>query len=234
MAKTRSSARLTSSKAPPATKAITPKKTTSPAPSSATTTTTAADGLPIIHFPSAADFSSWLSDNHATSSGLFLRIAKKGSNIPSATYDSALAWGWIDGQRRTCPDDPDRFFTQRFTRRRKGSLWSRRNVEKVDRLTAEGRMMDGGLREVERAKADGRWERAYAGQRTMEVPRDLGEALHANKKAKDVFESLDKGGRYALLLRLETARKTETRGSRVEKLVDMLAEGRAGVTKQRV
>ncbi|KAL2205239.1 hypothetical protein CC79DRAFT_1371057 [Sarocladium strictum] len=225
MSTRRSSARLASSKPLPIAEEISPKAKVSPAPIAATTT-----DLPIIHFSSASAFSSWLSTNHSTSPGLFLKISKKSSNIPSATYDTALdvalTWGWIDGQRRTCPDDPGRFFLQRFTKRRKGSNWSKRNVEKVGKLTEEGRMMKEGLEEVERAKADGRWERAYAGQKDMEVPQDLSKALEENRKAKEVFESLQKSKRFVLLMRLETAKKTETRAARVDKLVTMLADGK--------
>ncbi|KAH8178098.1 bacteriocin-protection, ydeI or ompD-Associated domain-containing protein [Sarocladium implicatum] len=227
----RVSSRIAASKTPVPKPSPPPKPPASPSPS-ATTHPTPSTDLPIIHFPSAADFSSWLASNHATSSGLFLKIAKKSSGIPSATYDSALdvalCWGWIDGQRRTCADDPATFFLQRFTRRRKGSLWSKRNVDKVAALTTEGRMEAAGLREVEMAKEDGRWDRAYVGQSKMEVPKDLVEALNVRTEAKQVFDSLDKGKRYTLLLRLETAKKKETRATRVEKLIDDLAAGKIG------
>jgi uncharacterized protein YdeI (YjbR/CyaY-like superfamily) len=154
-------------------------------------------------------------------------LAKKGTIDPtSLTYDEALeealCHGWIDGQARSRDDAT---YLQRYTPRRPRSAWSQRNTKIVERLTAEGRMHPAGLAEVERAKADGRWDAAYAGSATIEVPADLAEALKAEPQALAMFETLNSRNRYAVLYRIETAKRPETRQRRVEKYVAMLARG---------
>ena len=187
----------------------------------------ASPDLPIEHFADAAAWEHWL-ERHPQSSGVWLKIAKKDASIPSVTYsealDVALCHGWIDGQKKGFDAQ---FFLQRFTPRRARSTWSKINVAKIDVLTAAGRMRPAGLREVEAAKADGRWDAAYDGAKSMDVPPELAKALALakNRKAKAFFETLDKTNRYALCWRVQTAVKPETKLARVEKLVAMLARG---------
>ncbi len=181
--------------------------------------------LPIRHFRDAAAFEKWLTAN-VGEKGLWLKIAKKESGIASVTYaeaiEVALCHGWIDGLKRSCDA---KFFLQRFTPRRPRSLWSKINIAHVERLTTAGRMQPAGLREVEAAKADGRWQAAYDSATTMEVHAELAAALAKNRKAKAFFETLDKTNRYAVCWRVQTAKKPETRAARIEKLVAMLARG---------
>ncbi|MBD9468044.1 YdeI/OmpD-associated family protein [Pseudoxanthomonas sp. PXM01] len=183
--------------------------------------------LPIEHFADAAAWERWL-ERHATSAGLWLKIAKKEAGIASVSYaealDVALCHGWIDGQKKGFDAQ---FFLQRFTPRRARSTWSKINVAKIDVLVAAGRMRPAGLREVEAAKADGRWDAAYDGAKSMEVPPELAKALALAKhrKAKAFFDTLDKTNRYAVCWRVQTAVKPETKHARVEKLVAMLAKG---------
>lgn len=181
--------------------------------------------LSIQHFRNAAAFEKWLAANLGEK-GLWLKIAKKESGIASVTYaeavEVALCHGWIDGLKRSCDAQ---FFLQRFTPRRPRSLWSKINIAHVERLTVAGRMQPAGLREVEAAKADGRWQAAYAGAATMEVHAELAAALAKNRKAEAFFETLDKTNRYAVCWRVQTAKKPETRTARIEKLVAMLARG---------
>jgi uncharacterized protein YdeI (YjbR/CyaY-like superfamily) len=183
------------------------------------------DDLPILPFADAAAWETWLIAN-AASKGLWLKIAKKDSGIATVTYDQALevalCHGWIDGQKRGFDRD---CFLQRFTPRRSKSIWSKINIGKVERLIAEGRMRAGGAREVDAAKADGRWDAAYDGARNMAVPPELAAALAKNKKARTFFETLDKTNRYSVCWRVQTAKKPETRAKRVETLVAMLARG---------
>lgn len=185
----------------------------------------AAPELPIEHFADAVAWERWL-ERHAQSGGLWLKIAKKDAGIPSVTYaealDVALCHGWIDGQKKGFDAQ---FFLQRFTPRRPRSTWSKINVAKIDTLSAAGRMRPAGLREVEAAKADGRWDAAYDGARSMDVPPELAKALARNRKAKAFFDTLDKTNRYAVCWRVQTAVKPETKQARVEKLVAMLARG---------
>ncbi len=181
--------------------------------------------LPILHFETPQAWEHWLAASTAAP-GVWLKIAKKDAGIASVTYaealDVALCHGWIDGQKKGLDAH---FFLQRFTPRRPRSLWSKINVAKVEALVAAGRMRPGGLREVEAAKADGRWAAAYSGAASMEVPAELAKALAKNRKARTFFESLDKTNRYAVCWRVQTARKPETRAARVEALVAMLARG---------
>lgn len=181
------------------------------------------DGIP---FASAAEWEEWLEANHASSDGVWIKMAKKESGIDSVRYpevlDSALCFGWIDARREALDG---RYFLQRFTPRRSRSRWSRINRDKVKRLMAEGRMRPAGLAEVERAKADGRWDAAYAGQSTSTVPDDLQRELDARPDAKAFFEQLSSQNRYAILYRLQDAKRPETRARRLAKFVAMLEAG---------
>lgn len=181
--------------------------------------------LPIEHFVDAAAWERWL-ERHPASDGVWLKIAKKDSGLASVSYadalDVALCHGWIDGQKKGFDAQ---CFLQRFTPRRPRSTWSKINVGKVDALVAAGRMRPAGLREIEQAKADGRWDAAYDGARSMEVPPELAQALAKNRKARDFFEALDRTNRYAVCWRVQTPVKLETKRARVEKLVAMLARG---------
>ncbi|GAA4805236.1 YdeI/OmpD-associated family protein [Lysobacter hankyongensis] len=183
------------------------------------------DDLPVLAFADDAAFEAWLCAN-AASKGLWLKIAKKDSGIATVTYagalDVALCHGWIDGQKRGFDAA---YFLQRFTPRRPKGLWSKINIGHAERLIAAGRMRDGGLREIEAAKADGRWEAAYDGARNMETPPELAAALAKNRKARAFFDTLDKTNRYAVCWRVQTAKKPDTKAKRVETLVAMLARG---------
>jgi uncharacterized protein YdeI (YjbR/CyaY-like superfamily) len=183
--------------------------------------------LPTLPFKSQKDWEAWLERNQAQSSGVWVKIAKKGSEIPSVTYmeavDVALCYGWIDGQAKSVDAS---FYVQRFTPRTATSRWSKINCGKVEEFIAQGRMRPSGLRQVEAAKADGRWKRAYAGQRTIGVPDDLQKILDKNPKARNFFATLDSKNRYAVLYRIQDAKKPETRARRIEKFVAMLNEGK--------
>jgi len=184
------------------------------------------DDLPILPFRSSAEWESWLEENHGDAAGLWLKIAKKASRIETVTYaealDVALCFGWIDGQRGRFDDE---WFVQRFTPRRARSRWSQINRDKVEQLIADGRMRPAGLREIERAKDDGRWDAAYASQSTIEVPDDLQQALDTNPAAKEFFATLSGSNRFAILYRIHDAKRAETRTRRIEKFVAMLARG---------
>jgi uncharacterized protein YdeI (YjbR/CyaY-like superfamily) len=172
-------------------------------------------------FADAAAWSKWLAAHHGAPDGLWLLLAKKGTKGLSYVdaLEVALAWGWIDAHKR--PID-DAHWTQRFTPRRKASAWSKINCGKAEALIAAGKMHAPGLAEVTRAKADGRWAGAYDGARTATVPDDLLQALATKPNAAAFFETLDRANRYAILYRLQTAKKPATRASRIEKFVDML------------
>ncbi len=188
---------------------------------------TAKPELPIMPFASREAWEAWLEEEHATSDGLWLKIAKKGSGIETVTFaealDAALCYGWIDSQRGGFDE---RFFLQRFTPRKPRSEWSRVNREKVAKLMEAGRMRPAGLREVERAKADGRWDAAYEPQSAATVPEDLRLELEKNEGAREFFETLDRANRYAILHRIRDAKKPETRARRIAHYVQMLAEGK--------
>ena len=177
-------------------------------------------------FKSAKAFETWLKKHHASSDGLWLKIAKRGADEPSITYpeavEVALCWGWIDGQKKGLDDQ---HFLQRFTPRRERSLWSKINVDKVSALIEAGRMQASGHAQIEAAKADGRWRQAYDGARTSKVPEDLLAALQAEPKAKAFFATINATNRYAVLWRIQTAAKAETRAKRIAQLVEMLARG---------
>jgi len=182
--------------------------------------------LPIMSFEFAQEWEAWLAGNHASSDGLWLRFFKKGSGKPTVTHDEALdvalCYGWIDGQAKKYDDLS---WIQKFTPRRAGSVWSRRNTEHVERLIQENRMQPPGLAEVEAAKADGRWERAYDSPSKMAVPEDFLEELAQNQEAKAFFETLNKANIYAIAWRLQTAKKPETREKRMKAILAMLAKG---------
>ncbi len=183
------------------------------------------DATPTL-FKSARAFETWLGKHHATSSGLWLKIAKRGADEPSVTYaeavEIALCWGWIDGQKKSLDAQ---HFLQRFTPRRPRSVWSKINVDKVAALIAAGRMQAPGYAQIEAAKVDGRWARAYDGARTSAVPEDLQAALENAPRAKAFFATLDATNRYAVLWRIQTAVKSETRARRIAQLVAMLGRG---------
>jgi uncharacterized protein YdeI (YjbR/CyaY-like superfamily) len=185
------------------------------------------EGLPIIHFKSQEDWEAWLQKNHATSDGIWIKLAKKNSKIKPVSrqevLDIAICYGWIDGQAASLDDN---FWMQRFTRRRPKSNWSKINCQKATELIAQGKMKAPGLKEVELAKQDGRWDKAYDSQRTMTVPYDLQKKLDENPRAGEYFANLDSKNRYAILYRIHGAKKPETRARRIEKFVTMLNEGK--------
>ena len=174
-----------------------------------------------------AAWRAWLFEHHNSPAGVWLSLAKKGTTEPtSLRYDDALeealCFGWIDGQIQRVDGST---YRQRFTPRRARSKWSQRNVGKVERLTAEGRMHPSGIAEVERAKGDGRWQAAYAGQADLEVPDDLAAALAAEPRARRMFDILTRQNRYAVLYRIADAKRAETRARRIKQFVAMLARG---------
>ena len=183
--------------------------------------------LPVLPFADQAALEAWLEAEHLTAPGLYVKIAKKGSGVPSITWEPMvevlLCFGWIDGRANRIDD---RFYVQRITPRRPKSVWSLKNVATAERLIAEGRMRPAGLAAVEAAKADGRWERAYAGPATITVPGDLAAALDAEPEARAAFDALDGANRYAVLHRVHTAATPATRAKRIATAVDMLREGR--------
>jgi uncharacterized protein YdeI (YjbR/CyaY-like superfamily) len=185
-----------------------------------------ADELPTLLFATSADLEAWLEQNHAGSAGLWLKIAKKGVAETSVTYgealELALCFGWIDSQKRGFDE---RHFLQRFTPRRPRGRWSKINREKAEALIEAGKVRSTGMAEIEAARADGRWEAAYEGQRTAKVPDDLQRELDANPPAAKFFAALDGANRYAILYRLDEAKKPETRERRLRKFVAMLERG---------
>lgn len=185
------------------------------------------DETPALTVADVAAWRAWLAEHCEGSTGVWLCLAKKGTTHPtSLTYDQALqealCCGWIDGQVRRLDE---RTYRQRFTPRRARSMWSQRNVAIVERLAREGRMRPAGVAAVERAKADGRWQAAYAGQASSEVPADLAAALRVEPSAQAMFEGLSSQNRYAILFRIGAAKRPETRVRRIEGFVAMLARG---------
>lgn len=182
--------------------------------------------LPIHKFTSAEAFTSWLAQHHKMSSGIWIRIFKISSGVPTITYaealDEALCYGWIDGQKKTYDTAS---WLQKFTPRRRKSIWSKRNQEHVERLAKSGRMQSAGIEEVEAAKADGRWQQAYESSANMVVPADFLNELAKNKKAEAFFKTLNKTNRYSIVWRLQTAKKTETRNKRMKAIIAMLNRG---------
>jgi uncharacterized protein YdeI (YjbR/CyaY-like superfamily) len=182
---------------------------------------------PTIAFASRDDWAEWLTEHHDADEGVWLKLAKKGSGIASVTQaeavEVALCFGWIDGQAKPVDDD---YWLQRFTPRRARSRWSKINRDRATALIERGEMHPAGLREVERAKADGRWDAAYASPSTATVPDDLQAALDADDEASAFFATLDSANRYAILYRVQDAKRPETRARRIEKYVAMLREHR--------
>ncbi len=175
----------------------------------------------------ASAWRAWLAEHHERSPGTWLVLAKKGTTDPTSlsyaeALDEALCHGWIDGQVRRRDEAT---YRQRFTPRRARSIWSQRNVRNAQRLIADGRMQPAGLAEVERARADGRWDAAYAGSASAEVPADLAAALAAQPAAQAMFDVLTSQNRFAVLFRIAGARRGPTRARRIEQFVAMLARG---------
>ena len=181
----------------------------------------------MMAFATEAKFRAWLDKNHAKTSEIWVKFAKKGSGIKTVNYQDAvevaLCYGWIDGLMRKLDDD---YYIQRFTPRRPKSKWSKINRAKVEQLIKAGKMKPAGFAEIERAKADGRWDAAYDSPSTMEVPDDLQRELHKNPRARKFFETLNKSTRYAVLYQIHDAKRVETRARRISKFVEMFNEGK--------
>jgi uncharacterized protein YdeI (YjbR/CyaY-like superfamily) len=189
--------------------------------------TSVAANSPELTLPDARAWRSWLTEHHGDAGGVWLVLAKKGTTVPtSLTYvealEEALCFGWVDGQLRSGTEGT---FRRRFTLRRPGSSWSKHNVALVGLLMRQERMQPSGLAAVDRAKADGTWGAAYSGQAAIEVPSDLAAALAAQPAAQKTFESLSGANRYAVLYRIETAKRPDVRAQRIKRLVEMLARG---------
>lgn len=182
--------------------------------------------LPVLAFETQAAWESWLADHHAEPQGLWIRFYKKAAKQPTVTYaealDVALCYGWIDGQAQKYDADS---YLQRFTPRRKRSLWSKVNRGKAEALIAAGRMQPAGLREIEAARADGRWEAAYDAFSKAEAPEDFAAELSRHPQAQAFFESLSQTNRYSFLYRIQTAKKPETRRKHIDKAIEMLQRG---------
>lgn len=186
------------------------------------------DDLPTLHFDSPREWEDWLEEHHQSSRGLWLQIAKRDSGATSVSYgdalDGAICYGWIDGQKGA---GDGRFWRQRFGPRGPRSRWSAINRERAERLEREGRLRAAGRREVERARQDGRWDGAYEGQRRATVPEDLQAALERDPEALAFFHTLSSANRYAILYRVQEAKKPETRARRIEQYVAMCREHRS-------
>ncbi|WP_100525705.1 YdeI/OmpD-associated family protein [Mycobacteroides abscessus] len=182
---------------------------------------------PTIYFASQRDWEAWLEQNHEDSPGVWIKMAKKASGIASLNHkealEEALCFGWIDGQARSLDEQ---YTLRMFTPRRPRSTWSKINVGHIERLATEGRIRPAGQREVDAAKADGRWDAAYSSQATIEVPGDFARALESEPGALAFFDSLNKTARWPFLFRLTTIKKPETRARRIALYVELLAEGK--------
>ena len=187
----------------------------------------AAIDLLVLSFESEQAWEAWLEAHHADSAGVWLKIAKQGSGHATVTYQEALSvalcFGWIDGQKNKFDEQ---YWLQKFTPRRAKSIWSKINRQKVADLIEQGKMRPAGLREVERAQQDGRWDAAYESQSSATIPDDLQKALDANPAAQAFFNTLNSVNRYAILHRIMTAKKAETRAQRIEKFIAMLNDGK--------
>ena len=181
---------------------------------------------PTLTCTSQDEWEAWLQTHCDTSSGIWLRFAKKSSGLVSLTYaqalDSALCFGWIDGQKKA---ESEAFWLQRFSPRGAKSIWSKINTEKAQALMQAGRMRPSGLREIELAQRDGRWQRAYTSARNATVPADFQMALDANKEAQTFFDTLNSQNRFAILFRIQNVKKAETRARKIAQFVEMLANG---------
>ncbi|MFD3165160.1 YdeI family protein [Herpetosiphon sp. NSE202] len=182
--------------------------------------------LPTLSFADQAEWRAWLATEHATSAGIWLKMAKKATGIASINYaqalDEALCYGWIDGQKKSFDEQ---YWLQKFTPRGKKSIWSKVNRDHIERLTAAGLMHAAGDAEVERAKADGRWDAAYDSPKNATVPDDFQAALDASPTAANFFATLKQANRYSFLFRIQTAKKPETRAKRIHDFVAMLERG---------
>ena len=184
------------------------------------------DNLPILFFETDMEWKKWLDKNHGSSKGVWLQIYKKDSNISSidraGSLDVALCYGWIDGQANSYDEES---YLQRYSPRRPRSLWSKKNIDNVTRLIAQGKMKPAGMKEIEAAKADGRWEAAYDSPKNMQIPADFLKLLSKNPKAKKFYQTLNKTNLFSIGWRLQTARKPETREKRMKAIIEMLAKG---------
>lgn len=185
------------------------------------------DGLPILGFENVEAFEKWLAANETASAGLWMKIGKRDSVVETVTYaealECALCHGWIDGQKAAFDSS---FWLQRFTPRKSNSRWSKANRESAENLIREGRMKKSGLTSVEAAKANGSWERAYESQSNATVPEDFREALKVSTAAREFFDTLDSANRYAILYRIQSVKRAETRARKIEQFIRMLAEHR--------
>lgn len=183
--------------------------------------------LRILEFGSQKELEAWLEKNHGQQDGVWLKFAKKNSGETTVSFvealDTAICYGWIDSQGKSLDE---KFYLQKFSPRRPNSVWSKVNIERVERLMAEGRMKPAGIALVKAAQSDGRWDAAYEPQSTAEVPEDFLRALAKNKKAADFFEQLNKANRYTIIHRLHHSKRPETRERNIKKFVDMLANGK--------
>lgn len=179
--------------------------------------------LPVLPFETKKKWADWLARQHDKSDGVWLKLAKKDSGIRSVTYeealDIALCYGWIDGQKNGFDD---KYWLQKFTPRGSKSIWSKINTEKAETLITSGKMNPAGLRAIEAAKKDGRWEAAYASQKNISIPEDFQAALDKNQKARIFFATLKSAERYSFLFRIQTAKKPETRAKRIRQFIEML------------
>jgi uncharacterized protein YdeI (YjbR/CyaY-like superfamily) len=182
--------------------------------------------LPAITFESQQEWEAWLSKNHNKSDGVWIKVYKKDSGItsihPPEALEEALCYGWIDGQRKGLDE---KSYLQKYTPRRKRSMWSKINTGHIARLTKLGKMKPSGVAEVERAKADGRWDLAYESPKNTVVPEDFLKELFKNKKAEEFFKSLNKTNTFAVSFQINSAKKQETKEKRIKKLVEMFARG---------
>jgi uncharacterized protein YdeI (YjbR/CyaY-like superfamily) len=179
--------------------------------------------IPVMSFEHEKDWATWLNKNHTKSTGVWLKLAKKASGHESVSYDEALqvalCYGWIDGQKKSYDDS---FWLQKFIPRGKRSGWSKINRQKAEDLIKRGKMEPAGLKAVESAKQDGRWDAAYDSPSGATVPSDFQAELDKSTKAKTFFATLDRGNRYAILYRIQTAKKVETRAKRIQQFIRML------------
>lgn len=184
------------------------------------------DNLPILFFKTAKEWKDWMDKNHVSAKGVWLRFYKKASGVPSLDHpgslDVALCYGWIDGMANKYDEES---YLQRFSPRPPKSIWSKKNIENVTRLIAAKKMKPSGMKEIEAAKADGRWEAAYDSPANMEIPKDFLKELAKNPKAKDFFQTLNKTNLFSIGWRLQTAKKTETREKRMKAIIEMLSKG---------
>jgi uncharacterized protein YdeI (YjbR/CyaY-like superfamily) len=182
--------------------------------------------LPLLPFTNKQKWADWLAKQHDQSSGVWLKLAKKDTDIPSVSYeealDVALCYGWIDGQKKGFDEQ---YWLQKFTPRGPKSIWSKINTEKVERLIASGEMKPAGLKAIEAARQDGRWDAAYASQKNISIPEDFQAALDKNKKANAFFATLKSAERYSFMFRIHNAKKPESRARRIQQFVEMLERG---------